>query len=122
MATSLLSAKKVLSLMQWLQRGAIERSPAMKKQQQSITSLPQSPTEERHQRMVRYTIAMSIRMLCFILVFIVPGWWMLVCAIGAVVLPYFAVILANVSMKQAGAAVERPGAIIRIEPRPEDRL
>ena len=108
--------------MQWLQRGAIERSPAMKKQQQSVTSLPQSPTEERHQRMVRYTIAMCIRMLCFILVFIVPGWWMLVCAIGAVVLPYFAVILANVSMNKAGAVVERPGAIIRIEPRPEDRL
>ena len=108
--------------MQWLQRGAIERSPAMKKQQQSVTSLPQSPTEERRQRMVRYTVAMSVRMLCFILVFVVPGWWVLVCAIGAVVLPYFAVIVANVSMAQAGAIVERPGAIIRIEPRPEDRL
>ena len=108
--------------MQRRQRGAIERSPAMKKPQQSVTSLPQSPTEERHQRMVRYTVAMSVRMLCFILVFIVPGWWVLVCAIGAVVLPYFAVIVANVSMAQAGATVERPGAIIRIEPRPEDKL
>jgi hypothetical protein len=94
----------------------------MQKKQQSITTLPPSPDEDRHQRMVRYTVAMSVRMLCFILVFIVPGWWMLVCAIGAIVLPYFAVVVANVSMRQAGASVERPGAMVRIEPRPEDRL
>ena len=108
--------------MQRRQTGAVERSSAMKKQQQSVTSLPQSPTEERRQRMIRYTVAMSVRMLCFILVFLVPGWWMLVCAIGAIVLPYFAVIVANVGMAQVGATVERPGAVVRIEPRPEDRL
>ena len=94
----------------------------MQKNPQSITTLPPSPDEDRRQRMVRYSVAMGVRMLCFILVFIVPGWWMLVCAIGAIVLPYFAVVIANVSMNHAGAAVERPGAVVRIEPRPEDRL
>ena len=93
----------------------------MQKKQQSITSLPPSPDEERRQRMVRYSVAMSVRMLCFILVFAVPGWWKLAFAIGAIVLPYFAVVIANVSMKPNAGTVERPGAIVRIEPRPEDR-
>lgn len=92
----------------------------MQKKQQSITTLPPSPDEDRRQRMVRYSVAMSVRMLCFILIFLVPDWWKLVFAIGAIVLPYFAVVLANVSMKQAGGVVERPGAIVRIEPRPDD--
>ena len=43
-----------------------------------------------------YSMAMSIRMACFILVFFVPGYWKLVFGIGAVVLPYIAVVLANV--------------------------
>lgn len=94
----------------------------MQKKQQSITTLPQSPDEERRQRMVRYSVAMAVRMLCFILIFLVPDWWKLVFGIGAIVLPYFAVVVANVSMKPAAGVVERPGAIIRIEPRPEDRL
>jgi len=92
----------------------------MQKKQQSITTLPLSPDEERRQRMVRYSVAMGVRMLCFILVFAVPGWWKLVFAIGAIVLPYFAVVLANVSMRQNAGVVERPGAIVRIEPRPDD--
>jgi hypothetical protein len=45
-----------------------------------------------------YSMAMSIRMACFILVFFVPGYWKLVFGIGAVVLPYIAVVLANVGM------------------------
>ena len=94
----------------------------MQKNPQSITTLPPSPDEDRHQRMVRYSVAMAVRMVCFILVFVVPDWWKIVFGIGAFVLPYFAVVIANVSMRQAGAVVERPGAIVRIEPRPEDRL
>lgn len=48
-----------------------------------------------------YSTAMSIRMACFILVFFVPGWWKLVFGIGAVVLPYIAVVLANVGVTAA---------------------
>lgn len=92
----------------------------MQKKQQSITTLPLSPDEERHQRMVRYSIAMAVRMVCFILVFIVPDLWKIVFGIGALVLPYFAVVIANVSMKQTAGVVERPGAVVRIEPRADD--
>ncbi len=66
------------------------------KQQQSITSLPASPRDERRTRMIRYSVTMTIRLVCLICVFFVQGtWWMLVFGVGAIVLPYFAVILAN---------------------------
>jgi hypothetical protein len=67
-----------------------------------------------------YSLAMSIRMACFILVFFVPGWWKLVFGIGAVVLPYVAVVLANVGAKGASRAVAPPVAQpLAIEQRPE---
>lgn len=59
--------------------------------------------------MRKYTIAMSVRMVCIVLVFVVPGWWMWIFAIGAIVLPYIAVVLANVGDNRAGV-VEVPGA------------
>jgi low affinity Fe/Cu permease len=46
-------------------------------------------------RMIKYSISMGIRMVCLILVFFVEGWMMWVVIAGAVLLPYFAVILAN---------------------------
>lgn len=47
--------------------------------------------------MVKYSIAMTIRLVCLLLFFLVPGWWRLIPAFGAVILPYVAVIIANVS-------------------------
>ena len=87
---------------------------------QSATSLPDSPEDDRKKRMRKYSIAMSVRTLCLILVFVVPDWWKAVFGIGAVVLPYIAVVLANVG---AGGAVDRvnPGALpqLAIEQRQE---
>jgi hypothetical protein len=82
---------------------------------QSITALPESPDSERHRRMVRYGIAMGIRVACVIACFFVQGWWLLVPIIGAVVLPYVAVVLANVGGR-AGDTVVRPGAIVVSRP------
>lgn len=73
--------------------------------QPSITTLPPSPDDERRSRMRKYTIAMSVRMVCILLVFVVPGWGMWFFAIGAIVLPYIAVVLANVGDGRAGGAV-----------------
>jgi len=83
-------------------------------QPQSITSLPESPDAERHGRMVRYGIAMGIRVLCVIACFFLHGWWLLIPVIGAIFLPYIAVVLANVGSRPGGA-VERPGSIVRVE-------
>jgi hypothetical protein len=84
--------------------------------QQSVTSLPRSPQEDRHARMVKYTIAMTIRMVCILSCLFLQGWWLALAAVGAIVLPYFAVILANVGGNQ-GTAVERPGGVVVVSAR-----
>lgn len=61
--------------------------------------------------MIKYSIAMGIRMVCIVALLVVPDWWKLIPAIGAVFLPYFAVVLANVSPQPAGE-IERPGHIV----------
>jgi type IV secretory pathway TrbD component len=76
---------------------------------QSATALPVAPVDDRRRRMRAYSLAMSLRMVCLILVFVVPGWWKAVFGIGAVVLPYVAVVLANAGSTIATIAV-RPGA------------
>ena len=84
--------------------------------QQSVTSLPASPEEERRVRVIKYTIAMSVRLLCVILCFFVQGWWLVAAVIGALVLPYVAVVIANTKTRDASATVLRPGSVVRLLP------
>ncbi len=94
----------------------------MKKQPtQSVTSLPPSPDEERHGRVIKYTITMSVRVSCFLLIFVVPGWWRLIPVIGTVVLPYIAVVIANTATRTSTAAPERPGAVVLVQDRGASR-
>jgi hypothetical protein len=51
------------------------------------------------QRMIKYALAMGIRMVCLILIFVVDGWLKLVMVAGAVFLPWIAVVIANGSDK-----------------------
>ncbi|GAA1057308.1 hypothetical protein GCM10017608_34430 [Agromyces luteolus] len=78
---------------------------------QSITSLPPSPEAERRARMIKYTVMMSIRVACIVALLFVQGWWLLVFALGAVFLPYFAVVVANVATTRR-SEVESPGGIV----------
>ena len=90
--------------------------------QQSITTLPPSPEDERRRRMIRYAVTMGIRMVCIVLMLFVHGWWLLVCALGAILLPYFAVVAANVHGEQRSPTVLRPGAVAVLPPVPlQDR-
>ncbi|PPG11243.1 MULTISPECIES: DUF3099 domain-containing protein [unclassified Rathayibacter] len=88
------------------------------KPRETLTSLPPSPSAERRSRAIKYSIAMGIRMLCVICLLFAHGWWLLFFAIGAVVLPYFAVVLANVGSAGERGNVERPGAIVLSRPVP----
>ncbi|HZW41090.1 MAG TPA: DUF3099 domain-containing protein [Agromyces sp.] len=88
--------------------------------QQSITMLPPSPEAERRSRMIKYTIAMSIRVLCIFAMLFAQGWWLAVCAAGAIFLPYFAVVLANVSSPTRRTTVLRPGGLVLSTPPPND--
>ena len=62
---------------------------------QSVTNLGVSPEAERRSRMIRYSIAMTVRMVCIVLAILVQGWFMWVCFALAIVLPYWAVVIAN---------------------------
>ncbi|MBT2499993.1 DUF3099 domain-containing protein [Agromyces sp. ISL-38] len=84
--------------------------------QQSITSLPPSPEAERRSRMIKYTIAMSIRVLCIFAMLFAQGWWLVVFAAGAIFLPYIAVVLANVGGPTRAPEVLRPGNILPTTP------
>ncbi len=55
--------------------------------------------------MLKYSIAMGIRTLCVVSLLFVQGWWMIVMVIAALVLPYLAVVVANVRSKPAARAM-----------------
>ena len=87
----------------------------MKKQPiQSVTSLPPSPDAERRSRMIKYTVAMSIRLVCFIVAIFIHNWWALIPIAGALLLPYVAVVLANTVMQPPLTEVERPGNLVPV--------
>jgi hypothetical protein len=46
-------------------------------------------------RMIKYALAMGIRMVCLILIFVVDGWFKILMVAGAVFLPWIAVVIAN---------------------------
>lgn len=73
---------------------------------QSVTNLDISPEEERKSRMIRYLVAMSIRVVCIVAGVYVEGWLMWVCFAGAIFLPYFAVIIANASGSTSANSAE----------------
>ncbi len=77
---------------------------------QSATSLPRAPRDDAESRTLRYFWMMAIRVVCFILmVVIMPyGWHTLILGIGAIALPYFAVVLANVGESGRRATRETP--------------
>jgi hypothetical protein len=61
----------------------------------SITDAAAAQSDEIRQRMIKYAIAMGIRMVCLILIFVVDGWFKLIPVLGAVFLPWVAVVIAN---------------------------
>ncbi len=61
--------------------------------------------------MIKYTVMMSIRVACIVALLFVQGWWLLVFALGAVFLPYFAVVVANVATTRR-SDVESPGGLV----------
>lgn len=83
------------------------------------------------QRMIKYAVAMGIRMVCLILIFVVDGWLKILPVIGAVFLPWFAVIIANGSDKAEVhadslldyaplAQLDAPAATVPGGPEPDD--
>ena len=65
----------------------------------SITDAAAAHSDEMRERMIKYAVAMGIRMICLILIFVVDGWFRLIPVLGAVFLPWIAVVIANGSDK-----------------------
>ncbi len=68
-----------------------------------ITTAERSPAEERHSREIRYLLMMAVRALCLVAAAVLVTtrpplmWlWLSLCAVGMVVVPWLAVIIANV--------------------------
>lgn len=77
----------------------------------SVTSAGISAAEDRAHRMRFYFTAMSLRMACVASLFFVRGWWVLVAGIGAVVLPYLAVMVANAVSSTDGEKPDAPAPL-----------
>ena len=78
----------------------------------AITDLPPSPEDEQRSRIRRYALTMGIRMVCIVACLFVHGWWLLVPALGAVFLPYVAVVVANATSRRTRVVAARPGGIV----------
>ena len=85
-----------------------------------ITAVQRSRREDLRARQRRYIVSMTIRTICFMLAVATSGWVRWTFAIGALVLPYFAVVIAN-----AARPTEEPPPLLAptrsrtaLEPRP----
>ena len=65
----------------------------------SITDAAAAHSEDMRERMIKYALAMGIRMVCLILIFVLDGWLKIIAVAGAVFLPWIAVVIANGSDK-----------------------
>lgn len=76
----------------------------------STTSLPLSPRDDESSRVRHYLLTMGIRIACLLaMVFVQPyGWYTWVFGAGAIVLPYIAVVIANVGQDAHETTAERP--------------
>ena len=72
-----------------------------------ITSAQQGLSNDLPRRQRRYFISMMVRTGCFIAAVILPSPYRWIALVGAVFLPYFAVIIAN-----AGRETVRPGTSV----------
>ena len=77
----------------------------------TVTSAATSTTDDQDKRIKRYLTMMGIRVALFGLVFVTSGWLRWAAVIGAVVIPYFAVVIAN------AVAPSQPGSLQAVTPR-----
>jgi hypothetical protein len=77
----------------------------------SVTSAQPGRSEDLDSRIVRYAWMMSIRIVCFVLAVLTPSPWRWLFVVGAIALPYFAVVLAN-----AHRSATQPAAVPYVAP------
>lgn len=73
-----------------------------------VTSVGVNPARDRAYRMRMYFTAMALRVACIVSLFWVRGFWIILVAAGAIVLPYFAVLIANAVSHVGGQTPDAP--------------
>ncbi|HZK04793.1 MAG TPA: DUF3099 domain-containing protein [Actinomycetaceae bacterium] len=91
----------------------------------SITSAKRALSEDLHDRNIRYLVSMVIRTVCFLLMIVTPSPWRWVFAVGAIVIPYIAVTVANAGREShapkgpSGLTAAERGAVQLYDPNRE---
>ncbi len=62
---------------------------------QSVTTAAESRESDQRHRMRQYLATMTLRTVCFVLAIVIDDWYRWVFALGAVVLPFIAVVAVN---------------------------
>ena len=78
-------------------------------QPQVVTTARESLSDDQSFRTKRYLLTMGLRTACFVLAVVTQGWIRWVFAVGAVFLPWFAVVMANAVRPRAFGAPLEPG-------------
>lgn len=91
--------------------GSLELKEVMPKNQ-TVTSIEEAPEVERRRRFITYTVSMIIRFACVVLVVFTTGIWQIIFGLGAVFLPYFAVVLGN----NIGGQTRQTHTAAKVEP------
>lgn len=73
-----------------------------------VTSAGVNPAADRAHRERMYYISMGLRVPCVLSLFWVHGWWVLLSAAGAIILPWFAVMIGNAVAHGGGEDVDAP--------------
>lgn len=68
----------------------------------SVTSARPALSDEQADRNRRYLLSMSIRIVCFVGCIVADGWLRWTLFIGALTLPWIAVVIANAGREQRG--------------------
>ena len=76
---------------------------------QVVTTARESLAADQSFRTKRYLLTMGLRTVCFVLAVVTEGWVRWVFAVGAVFLPWFAVVMANAVRPRAFGTPLEPG-------------
>jgi hypothetical protein len=84
----------------------------------STTSLPRAPRDDVDARSIRYLTMMGVRIACFLLMVVITpyGWYTWVLGAAAILLPYVAVVSANVSENVRRTVREDPERALTAAP------
>jgi hypothetical protein len=83
---------------------------------QSVTTARPGHSDDIDARQRRYLLIMAIRIACIPPAIIVDGWLRWAFIVGAVVLPYVAVVVANAARRN------EPGMLVPVDPQPRPAL